>query len=490
MRKFSSALACLLVAGSLLSACGNNNNNNGNAQGNTGGEASPAATNAGTDNGGNTTNAPADDITQRKVTIKIHYPTPDLTEMRAQEDDKIKRFQEVYPNVEIVKDDWQYNVSEIGVKMAANEAPTFFNTYATEAKFLVEKGWVADITDLWNNYEYKDQINPVLQNQFIIDGKVYGVTQKGYVTTTMINKKMLDDKGVAVPPLDWTWDDMLNTAKGVADAKKGISGIAPMGKGNEAGWNWTNFLFEAGGEIQSTDTGKVVATFNSDAGIKALDFYKKLRWEANAIPQDWALGWGDAVGAFQQQRTAMVMAGSDGVIEQALNQGGLKPEDVLTYPMPAAEKGGKHTGVLGGDYLVINPNATKDEQEMAFRYITFDYFSDKGLDALDAILTQRQADGKYFIPPLLDYFASDSEFGKKTQAVYDKHPGVVYKYDEAIMPLLDGKPEAQYNTQDYYATMSNVIQELFSKKGTDSKAQLDDAAKTVQTKYFDAIKVE
>ncbi len=218
--------------------------------------------------------------------------------MRAQEDDRIKRFQEVYPNVEIVKDDWQYNVSEIGIKMAANEAPTFFNTYAIEAKFLVEKGWVADITDLWNKNEFKDQINPVLQNQFIIDGKVFGVTQKGYVTTTMINKKMLDEKGVAVPPMDWTWDDMLNTAKGVADVKKGISSIAPMGKGNEVGWNWTNFLFEAGGEIQKIEGGKVVATFNSDAGVKALDFYKKLRWEANAIPQDWALGWGDAVGAF------------------------------------------------------------------------------------------------------------------------------------------------------------------------------------------------
>ena len=55
---------------------------------------------------------------------------------------------------------------------------------------------------------------------------------------TVVNKKMLDDKGVAVPPLDWTWDDVLNTAKAVADPAKGISGIAPMGKGNEAGWNW------------------------------------------------------------------------------------------------------------------------------------------------------------------------------------------------------------------------------------------------------------
>jgi multiple sugar transport system substrate-binding protein len=488
MRKYSGVLLSLLMAGSLLTAC-SGNNNNGNAAVNNGGEATTAPTNTVTEEPTTAPAEPTDDITQRKVTIKVHYPTPDLTEIRAQEDVKIKRFQEKYPNVEIVKDDWQYNVNEIGIKMAANEAPTFFNTFATEAKFLVEKGWVADITDLWNKYEFKDQINPVLQNQFIIDGKVFGVTQKGYVTTTMINKKLLDGKGVAVPPMDWTWDDMLNTAKGVADTKKGISGIAPMGKGNEAGWNWTNFLFEAGGEIQKVEDGKVIATFNSDAGVKALDFYKQLRWEADAIPKDWALGWGDAVGAFQQSRAAMVMAGSDGVIEQALNQGGLKPEDVLTYPMPAAEKGGKHTGVLGGDYLVINPNATPDEQDMAFRYITFDYFSDEGLVALDSVLQQRQTDGKFFVPPLLDYYSADSDFGKKTKDVYDKYTNV-YQYDANITDLLDGKPEAQYNTQDYYATMSNVIQDLFSKKGTDSKAQLDAAAKIVQEKFFDTIKAE
>ena len=89
MRKFSSVLACLLVTGSLLSACGGNNNNN-SAKGTNGGEASPAATDKAADNSSAATNAPADDITQRKVTIKIHYPTPDLTEVRAQEDDKIK----------------------------------------------------------------------------------------------------------------------------------------------------------------------------------------------------------------------------------------------------------------------------------------------------------------------------------------------------------------------------------------------------------------
>jgi len=478
MRKVSLLLMCLLVVSTMLAACGNGSSTKEETK----------DTNASSNNTASTDTTKTEEPAAKKVSIKIHYPTPDLVEKRAAEDEKIKRFQAKYPNVDIVKDDWQYNVSEIGVKMAANEAPTFFNTFATEAKFLVEKGWAADITELYNQYAHKDEINPILQNQFVIDGKVFGVAQQGYVNTTMINKKLLDDKKVAVPPFDWTWDDMLNTAKGVADPKKGISGIVPMGKGNEAGWNWTNFLFEAGGEIQNVDS-KVNATFNSDAGLKALEFYKKLRWDANAIPQDWALGWGDAVGSFAQGRTAMVMAGSDGVVDQALNQGGLKPEDVLTYPMPSAENGGKHTGVLGGDYLVINPNASKEEQEAAFNYITFDYFSDKGLEALEADIQARKKDSKFFVPPLINYYAADSEYGKKVKAIYDKYDNV-YQYNPDIMGVLDGKPEAQYNTQDYYATMTNVIQQVFSDKNTDLKAQLDTAAKLVQQKYFDPIKVQ
>lgn len=486
MRKFSALLLCLMLFGSLLAACGGGGGNkNTESQSNNGGAA------PGNSNGGNAaqTEQPADDITQRKVTLKIHYPLPDETTLRAQEDDKIARFQAKYPNVTIVKDDWQYSVNEIGVKMASNEAPTFYNTWATEAQLLVERGWVADITELWNNWEYKDDINPVLQNQFIVDGKVYGITQNGYVTSTVVNKKLLEAKNIEVPALDWTWDDMYNVAKGAADPKKGISGIAPMGKGNEAGWNWTNFLFEAGGDIETNTDGKVTAVFNSEAGVKALDFYKKLRWEANAIPQDWALGWGDAISSFQQGRTAMVIAGAFDIVQAALNEGGMKPEDIIVYPMPAAEKGGKHYGILGGNYLVINPNASKDEQEMAFRYITFDYFTDDALKSAEDTIKARQAEGKYYIPTPLEYFSEDSEYATKIQAIYDKYDNV-FKYDPNLFGLLEGKPEAQFGTQDFYATMSNVVQESFSKKGTDSKKQLDVAAQYVQENFFDKIQAQ
>lgn len=436
--------------------------------------------------GSSSTSSNGNDIKNKKITISVYYPTPDQKALRALEDDKIKRFEAKYPNVKIVKSDWQYDPSQIGMKMAANEAPTLFNTYATEGKFLAQKGWAADITNLYNNYKYKDQMNPLLENEFIINGHVYGIAQNGYITATMVNKKLLDAKNVPIPSYNWTWNDMLKTAQAVADPKKGIAGIAPMGKANDAGWNWTNFLFEAGGDIQKVANGKVTAEFNSSAGLKALQFYHKLRWQANAIPQDWALNWNDAVTAFVEQRTAMIMAGPAGPVDQALNQGGLKPKDVLVYPMPSENPGGKHTGVLGGNFLVINPNATKAQQEMAFKYATFDYFSDKGLKSLETSIKSRKKDGQFYVPPMINYYKPNSPYGTKVQAVLSKYDNV-YTYDPKALKLLSGKPEAQYNTQDYYGAMTNVIQKVFSDKSVNLKQLLDQTATLVQKKYYDPI---
>src|SRR5690606_1010885 len=126
MKKYSIVLMSLLVFTLIVSACSSGKGGN-KGTGNKGGANRPPTE--------TTSEPPAEeDITQKKVKISIYYPTPDLVEARALEDDKIRRFNEVYPNVEIVKSDWQYNPNEIGIKMAANEAPTLFNTYATEGK--------------------------------------------------------------------------------------------------------------------------------------------------------------------------------------------------------------------------------------------------------------------------------------------------------------------------------------------------------------------
>lgn len=469
MRKIAAALIALCMSVSTAGCIGDRGGNSGQTGKGEGGTA-------------------ALDPGRSRVTISIYYPTPDLPENRAHEDDKIRRFTAQYPYVDIIKSNWQYNPNEIGIKMASGEAPTLYNTFASEGRYLAERGWAADITELYEAYAQKEQINPLLQNQFRIGGRVYGLAERGYVSGIIINKRLLEERGVKPPSYDWTWDDLLAVAKAAANPAKRISGIAPMGKGNEAGWNWTNFLFEAGGEILTVDGGKVRAAFHGEAGLRALQLYRKLAWEAQAIPRDWALGWNDAISMFVQGKTAMIISGPDSPIVQALNQWRMPPEDVLFYPMPSEKPGGKHTGILGGDYLVINPNATKEEQEAAFLYATFDMFTDQSLEALDAEIAGREQDGQYYIPPLISYFKDDSEYGRRVKSIYARHANV-YTYDEEASRLFDGKVEGQYNTQEYYGAVTTMVQEVFADPEANLNQVLQKTAKTVQSLYFDRVTV-
>jgi ABC-type glycerol-3-phosphate transport system substrate-binding protein len=419
---------------------------------------------------------------EKKISISVHFPAKDQKELTVLEEEKVKRFNAKYPNVKITPDAWQYAPGEIGAKASGGQLPTFYQTYATEGKFLVEKGWAADITGLINSYEFAKQLNPSLLNQFKIGDKIYALPQDGYITGIGINKKLLDAKKVPIPSMDWTWADLLSTAKAANDPAKGIAGIAPMGKGNESGWNFTNFLFAAGGDIETVGAdGKVTAASNSDAGVKALEFYKSLS-TAGVIPKNWAtLGWGEAMGAFAQGKAAMVIGGVDGFPDQGLNQGGQKLADMLVYPIPAAEAGGKHTGIWGGNFFVFNPKASKDELDMAFRYATFDYFQQDGIDSLEKSIQDRKKNNKFFVPKPLDYFDPASEYGQKVAAMYAKYDNV-FQYSPEFNKIAVGKNEAQFNGQDFYAEMTKNVQAVFSKKDADTKALMASSAKAFQAK--------
>ncbi|MCD1259488.1 sugar ABC transporter substrate-binding protein [Paenibacillus athensensis] len=470
-RLTTSVVSCVALA-VILAGCGSNSASSPSPEAST-----PAGTAAPTE------------AAKKDVTITVQGFKPDQKEKNDQLNLRIDRFKAKNPNVTVKTDDWQYNPQEIGIKMAANNAPSEYTTYATEGKALVDKKWIADLTDWMNGWSHAKDMNPLLSKPFQVDGKTYGVPVDGYVMTITLNKKLFRDKGVELPPMDWTWDDLIDAAKKVNDPAKGIAGFIPMGKGTEAGWNWTNFLYAAGGDVQKLDGNKVVATFNSDAGLKALEFYKKLKDE-NLIPQNWALGYGDALNAFAQGRGAMVMCGSGNAADTAINEGGISKDDIVVYPIPSVTKGSKHTGVLGGNYKVINPKGDKDQQQATFNWVVDEYFTDEFLTSTEKEIQDRKTKNRIYIPQPINYWNDDSDFGKKYQDVLGKYPDNVFKYDPQLVSLWDGKPEAQYEGQKYYAEMANVIQKIFTTKDVDLKKTLEETSNKVQTEVFDKVKIE
>ncbi|QMV41218.1 sugar ABC transporter substrate-binding protein [Cohnella cholangitidis] len=483
MKMKKSLLVSMLAFVIVLAGCGSGNNSPSASNG-----ASPKASSSEPTEGSTAEASPSPANADPVSIIAYAFPA-DKTEENATLNAKIKRFEAKNPNVKITPKYWKYENTEIAIKMASNSAQTEFTTWATEGKLLSGKKWIIDLTDHLASWPYAKDLNEFAMAPYIIEGKTYGIPIDAYGMTITINKKLFEEKGVPLPPLDWTWDELIEAAKAVNDPAKGIAGFIPMGKGTEAGWNWTNFLYSAGGEVQTVADGKVTAAFNSEAGLKALQFYKDLK-DANVIPKNWALGYGDALTLFNQGRGAMVMCGSGNALDGAINQGGINKDDVLLYPIPSVTKGGKHVGVAGGNYKVINGLATKEQQKAAFDFVVDEYFTDAYLDSIDAQITSQKAKKQVYVPQLINYWNDSSEYGKKYEAILAKHDNV-YKYSPELSKLMESKPEATYETQAFYGEMANTIQKVFTSKGDlDLQKILDDTAAKLQKGSFDKVKIE
>src|SRR5437870_11864245 len=74
------------------------------------------------------------------------------------------------------------------------------------------------------------------------------------------------------PPL--TWDDFRSYAKALKSSS--VAGYSETSTSNQGGWHFTNWMYTAGGDMQSSDGTK--ATFNSSQGVSLLQLRKEMRF--------------------------------------------------------------------------------------------------------------------------------------------------------------------------------------------------------------------
>ncbi len=115
------------------------------------------------------------------------------------------------------------------------------------------------------------------------DGKIHWWTMPygGLLGKVLLYRKDLFDEYKIEPPnAKWTWKDFYSACKKLTDPAKGRYGIR-FGRGRDESWYWITFLWSAGGDIMTYDAKKDawLCTFDSDAAVKALDFYTQLSAE-------------------------------------------------------------------------------------------------------------------------------------------------------------------------------------------------------------------
>ena len=115
------------------------------------------------------------------------------------------------------------------------------------------------------------------------DGKMHWWTMPygGLLGKVLLYRKdLFDEYGIEPPNKNWTWKEFLAACKKMTDPAKGRYGMR-LGRGIHESWFWVTFLWSAGGEIMhhNPKDDSWFCTFDSDAAVKALDFYTQLSAE-------------------------------------------------------------------------------------------------------------------------------------------------------------------------------------------------------------------
>lgn len=194
------------------------------------------------------------------------------------------------------------------------------------------------------NWKYKD--------------KTYAVPDRAGAMILYYNKGEFDKKGLAIPTGDWTWDDLLSTAKE-------LTGDGVYGYGGTEWWPiWMSFAYQNGGKIIDPDSGR--PTVDTPEVIEALQFCQDLIYKHKVVPSkvDYA-NMGAGVGGDAAFASGKVMMNSTGF----WNIGSLAKQDKISWDVAQIWHGKEKAISAFGSGLAIS-RSSKNPAD-AFKIIEF-----------------------------------------------------------------------------------------------------------------------
>jgi len=225
-----------------------------------------ACSNPATEPGGDATGyePPASD-----TTAELTYAFWDATQQEAIEANLVE-FNKQYPNIKVNLDvtPWGDYWTKIQTQASSNTLPDLFWLNGPNFQLYASNGKVAPITPLVDAGAIDPKNYPAgLVDLYNLDGVQYGVPKDFDTIGLWYNKAIFAEAGVAEPTDAWTWDDLTSAAEAIAD-KLGDKGIYGAAAGMDGQTTYYNTIFQAGGEVITSDNTSGYDEPATQAGIQ------------------------------------------------------------------------------------------------------------------------------------------------------------------------------------------------------------------------------
>jgi raffinose/stachyose/melibiose transport system substrate-binding protein len=133
-------------------------------------------------------------IKEERIELEFFSPKPE-TEVIFNE--LIGEFEELHPNVTIKQEIVPEPMTVLKARIARGDIPDLFITYPIEQDYKVraEKGYLLDLS----NEPFINDIQPTIQNRYLVDGKMYGAALTQNAVGVLYNKDHFEELNLSVP---------------------------------------------------------------------------------------------------------------------------------------------------------------------------------------------------------------------------------------------------------------------------------------------------
>jgi multiple sugar transport system substrate-binding protein len=382
----------------------------------------------------------------------------------------IQAFEQTHSGEHIVGKNDPYDPTTYFARLSAGQAEDATESYFTEPPLFIQKHAAADITELAKSWKYFDSYNDGVSS-IIKDpatNKIYGLPVTGYTLTLWYNRKLFSAAGLNPDKPPTTWEEFRGYAKQLTSSQ--VAGYAETSAQNQGGWHFTNWMYSAGGNMQSDDGKK--ALFNDEKGVSILQLLKDMRFTDNSLTKQQLFTQDDTLQLLATGKVAMVVMAPD-MLGTLKSQYQAKLEDFGIGPMP---QNGGNAALTGGNVFVFNPKSASEVIKTAFNYVLYAYFD---LNVLEDQMASASAAGQVIGGPTNILFTGD--FQKKLDELAAKYANVpLQNYKPFTSASLTLRAEPRTQTQKMYAALDSVMQAVLTDRNASPKTLLDQAAQQFQ----------
>jgi multiple sugar transport system substrate-binding protein/raffinose/stachyose/melibiose transport system substrate-binding protein len=190
--------------------------------------------------------------------------------------------------------------------LTAEPAPDVLTWFAgNRARFFIDKGLIAPLTDMWTEYGFDTAMAPGFQALASVDGVPYFMPTSYYWWAVYYRPSLFEQAGVTVPE---TWDEFL----GACDALN-AAGIHPITIGTRYPWTaaaWFDYLdMRVNGPEFHINLMLLKESYTDDRVKNVFTYWNQLFEHDCFIDDPAAYAWQEAVDFMVQGEAAMYLMG-------------------------------------------------------------------------------------------------------------------------------------------------------------------------------------